>query len=223
MSAAATAPSFVETISQLPSDSSLRMDNVSWNDYEELLADLGESYSMRIFYDQGRMEIMSPASMHEKPKTIIHRILTILSDELDIDIESFGSTTYKLEKKAKGAEPDDSFYIRNAAAVIGKDENLDLAFDPPPDLVVEIDRSSSSLNRFPIYAGLGVAELWRVYGRTVRIWLLKHGQYEESPHSLAFPFLTADVLSAFVEKGATQSSKTTAREFREWLRQNRQS
>lgn len=223
MSAAATAPSFVEIIRELPLDSSLRMDNVSWDDYEDLLADLGESYSVRIFYDQGRMEIMSPASMHEKPKNILHRILTTLSDELDIDVESFGSTTYKIEKKAKGAEPDDSFYIQNAGAVIGKDENLDLAFDPPPDLVVEVDRSSSSLDRFPIYAGLGVAELWRVYNHQVRIWLLKDGQYEESTHSLAFPFLTADVLSAFVEKGTTQSSRTTAREFREWLRQNRQS
>jgi len=220
---AAAAPEFIGIISQLPPGSALRMDNVSWDDYEELLADLGESYSVRVFYDEGRMEIMSPASMHERPKNIINVLVSVLRDELDVDIESLGSTTYKEEWKAKGAEPDDSFYIQNASAVMGKDEDLDLAHDPPPDLVVEVDRSSSSLNRFPIYAGLGVPELWRVYQRRVRIWLLEGNDYVESSHSRAFPFLTADAISSFLEKGITESSKKAAREFRQWIQQHRQS
>lgn len=219
----AMALEFTEIIRQLPPGSSLRMDDVSWNDYEELLADLGESYSARIFYDQGRMEIMSPASMHERPKNIVNVLVSVLRDELDIDIESLGSTTYKEEWKAKGAEPDDSFYIQNASAVMGKEEDLDLAHDPPPDLVIEVDRSSSSLNRFPIYAGLGVPEMWRVYHRRVRIWLLEDGNYQESQHSRAFPFLTADVISDFLEKGITGSSRKAAQEFREWIRQHSQS
>ena len=216
---AAAAPEFVGVIKHLPPGSSLRMDDVSWNDYEDLLADLGESSHMRVFYDRGRMEIMSPASMHERPKNVINRLISTLSDELDIEIESLGSTTYKAELKARGAEPDDSFYIQNASAVMGKDENLDLAHDPPPDLVVEIDRSSSSLNRFPIYAGLGVPELWRVHHRQVRIWLLTGEEYEESTHSRAFPFLTADAISEFLEKGITESSRKAAQAFREWVRQ----
>jgi Uma2 family endonuclease len=197
------------------------MDDVSWNDYEDLLADLGESSHMRVFYDRGRMEIMSPASMHERPKNVINTLISILRDELDIDVESLGSTTYKEELKARGAEPDDSFYIQNAEAVMGKDENLDLAYDPPPDLVIEIDRSSSSLDRFPIYAGLGVPELWRVHHRQVRIWLLTDDEYEESTHSRAFPFLPASVVSNFLEKGITESSRKAAQGFREWLRQQK--
>lgn len=220
--AVATATDFLEAIEHLPNDTSLRADDVSWDEYEELLADLGESYHVRIFYDRGRMEIMSPASMHERPKNVINRLIIALSDELDIDVESLGSTTYKEEMKAKGAEPDDSFYIQNAGAVMGKDEDLDLAFDPPPDLVVEIDRSSSSLNRFPIYAGLGVPELWRVHHRQVRIWLLAGDDYEESTHSRAFPFLPATVLSEFLEKGIAESSRKTAQAFREWVRQHHQ-
>jgi len=217
----AAAPEFTGIIAQLPPGSSLRMDNVSWDDYEELLADLGESYSVRIFYDQGRMEIMSPASMHERPKNIINVLVSVLRDELDVDIESLGSTTYKEEWKAKGAEPDDSFYIQNASAVMGKDENLDLAHDPPPDLVIEVDRSSSSLNRLPIYAGLGVLELWRVYQRLVRIWVLEGDSYVESSHSRAFPFLPEDVISDFLEKGITGSSRKAANEFRQWIQQHR--
>lgn len=220
---AATAPEFVGVLGHLPAGAVLRMDNVSWDDYEELLADLGESSHVRVFYDQGRMEIILPVSMHERPKNVINRLIAVLSDELDIDVESLGSTTYKEELKAKGAEPDDSFYIQNAEAVMGKDENVDLAFDPPPDLIVEIDRSNSSLDKFPIYAGLGVQELWRIHHRRVRIWLLTDDGYEESATSRAFPFLPADVISGFLEQGITESSRKAAQTFRQWVRRNRQS
>src|SRR6185295_16230642 len=104
----------------MPSGAVLLDGGVSWEDYEQLLLDLGEGSAVRVFYDTGRMEIMAPASAHEKPKNILHTLLTALRDELDIDIESLGSTTLRAEMKAKGAEPDDSFYIQNAALVIGK-------------------------------------------------------------------------------------------------------
>ncbi len=219
----AVANNLFQVVEHLAPGMALRVDSVSWDDYEDLLADLGDSSHVRVFYDRGRMEIMSPVSMHERPKNVINRLISALSDELEIDIESLGSTTYKEEMKARGAEPDDSFYIQNAQAVMGKDENVDLAFDPPPDLVVEIDRSNSSLNKFPIYAGLGVGEIWRVHQRQVRVWLLRGNEYEESSHSGAFPFLTADVISRFLEQGITESSRKAAQAFRQWIRQNHQS
>jgi len=113
---------YLTAIAHLPAGAVLRIDDVSWGDYEDLLADLGESYSVRIFYDQGRMEIMAPASTHEKPKSVIHTLVTALRDEMDFDIESLGSTTLKKEMRAAGAEPDDCFYIQNAALVIGKED-----------------------------------------------------------------------------------------------------
>jgi len=79
---------------------------------------------------------------------------------LNLEIYPTGSTTFKRLNQARGAEPDSSFYIQNAARIRGKRE-IDLTQDPPPDLVVEIDITSSSLNRFQIYATLGVPELWR--------------------------------------------------------------
>lgn len=216
----AVANNLSQVVEHLMPGMALRVDALSWDDYEDLLADLGDSSHVRVFYDRGRMEIMSPVSMHERPKNIINVLISALRDELDIDIESLGSTTYKEELRARGAEPDDSFYIQNADAVMGKDENVDLAFDPPPDLVVEIDRSSSSLDKFPIYAGLGVPELWRVHQRQVRIWILTGDEYEESEHSRAFPFLTADVISRFLEQGITESSRKAAQAFRQWIRQH---
>jgi Uma2 family endonuclease len=211
---------YLAAINHLPAGAVLRIDDVPWDEYENLLADLGDGYSVRVFYDQGRMEIMAPASTHEKPKGAINRLVTALSDELDIDIESLGSTTLKREIKAQGAEPDDCFYIQNAALVIGKDD-LDLQCDPPPDLVIEIDRTSASLDKFAIYAGLGVPEIWRVAGRRIEFYVLADDYYTESATSNAFPFLTAAVLSEFLEIVLDSGGRKAARRFRSWIREHR--
>jgi len=220
---AAAAPEFAGAIKHLPPGATLRMDDVSWDDYENLLADLGESSHVRVFYDRGRMEIISPASIHEKPKNVVHDLITILRSELDIEIESLGSTTYKEELRTRGAEPDDSIYIHNASAVIGQNRNLDLSIDPPPDLVIEIDNGSSSLDKLPIYSGLRVPELWRIYHQQVRICVLSGDQYKEVSHSAVFPFLPADTLSKFVEMGISKGMRKTEQEFREWVRLQRSS
>lgn len=217
----ATTTDFLEVIAHMRPGSCYRAEDVSWDEYEQLLVDLGPSYSARIFYDQGRMEIMSPSYYHEKPPSLIHRLISVLSDELDIDIESAGSTTFREEIKAKGAEPDESFYIQHAAQIIGKHDEFDLRYDPPPDLVVESDYTSSSLDKFSIYAGLGVPEIWRFYLNQVRIWLLVEDHYEESSNSRAFPSLTSEALSEFVAKGLAEGERKAARMFREWVRKQR--
>lgn len=210
---------YLAAITHLPAGAVLRIDEVSWAEYENLLADLGESYSVRIFYDQGRMEVMAPASAHERPKSIIHTLVAAIRDELDIDVESLGSTTFKAELKARGAEPDGCFYIRNAALVIGK-EDLDLEQDPPPDLVVEIDRASSSLNKLSIYAALGVPEIWRLKGHQLQIFLLNVDGYRESATSGAFTFLEARTLSEFLARGLNEGERSAARAFRAWVREH---
>lgn len=219
MSVAAT--DYLSAIERLPAGAVLSVDGVSWEDYENLLADLGEGYAVRIFYDQGRMEIMAPASTHEKPKSVMHTLVTALRDELDIDLESLGSTTLRKEMRARGAEPDDCFYIQNAALVIGK-EDLNLNYDPPPDLVVEIDRTNSSLNRFAIYAALGVPEIWRIVGHQVEIHLLTGDRYEKSLTSRAFRFLTDEALTRFLAQGLLEGERKVANTFRRWVRDHRE-
>ena len=214
-----TPTDYLAAIAHLPAGAVLCVDDVSWEEYENLLADLGESYAVRIFYDRGRMEIMAPASDHERPKSAINRLINALGDELDIDVESLGSTTFKAEIKARGVEPDDCFYVQNAALIIGR-EDLDLMQDPPPDIVVEIDRTSTSLNKFEIYAALGVPEIWRVTGRQVQFYLLANDTYEESPLSSAFPVLTALTLSDFLERALKYGGRKATRAFRAWMREH---
>ena len=215
----ATATDYLNAIAYIPRGTTLRADGVQWVQYEQLLHDLSETSRVRIFYDQGKMEIMSPLPAHEKPIKILHTLITTLRDALDIDIESLGSSTLKEELTKKGAEPDDSFYVQNAAAVIGK-VDLDLQHDPPPDIVIESDLTSSSLDRFAIYAGLGVSEIWRVFNRRVEIWLLNDLAYFESENSHAFPFLTIESLNEHLTLGLIVGERKAAKKFREWVLQN---
>jgi Uma2 family endonuclease len=215
------ATDYLDAIQHLPSGAVLRFDDVPWEEYEQLLTDLGEGYAVRIFYDNGRMEIMAPSIPHEGAKNIINRLVNGIADELDIDIESLGSTTFRSQWRAKGAEPDDCFYVQNALAVIGKHETFDIERDPPPDIVVENERTSASLDKFAIYAALGVSEIWREHKNNVRFFVLTADSYVESSHSRAFPFLNSAALSKFLAQGFAEGSRKAARAFRAWVREHR--
>ena len=151
---------------------------------------------------------------------MIHDFVVVLRDELDVDIESEGSATYRSQWKAKGAEPDDSFFVQNALAVIGRHEKYDIERDPPPDIVVETELTSASLDKFPIYAALGVPEIWRERKKVVRFYVLGGASYVEVSHSRAFPFLDSVSLSEFLMIGLAEGSRKAARAFRGWVREH---
>ena len=215
------ATDYLDAIAHLPSGAVLRFDDVPWEEYEQLLADLGEGYAVRIFYDDGRMEIMAPSIPREGAKNVIHDFVVVLRDELDVDIESEGSATYRSQWKAKGAEPDDSFFVQNASAVIGRHQQYDIERDPPPDIVVETELTSASLDKFAIYAALGVPEIWRERKKVVRFYVLSGASYVEASISRAFPFLDSTTLSEFLAQGFAEGSRKTARAFRAWVREHR--
>jgi Uma2 family endonuclease len=130
-----------------------------------------------------------PLPKHEKAKVLIGNMVTILLEELEIDNECFGSSTFKRQDMAKGIEPDDCFYIENAAQMVGKDR-IDLMVDPPPDLAIEVDVTSKT--GLDAYQALGVSELWRFDNGQLRISVLQNGQYQDanfSPHFPDFPIV----------------------------------
>ena len=215
------ATDYLDAIAHLPTGAVLRFDDVPWEEYDQLLTDLGEGYGVRIFYDNGRMEIMAPSIPHEGAKNVINTLVVALRDELDIDIESEGSATYRSQWKAKGAEPDDSFFVQNASAVIGRHEKYNIERDPPPDIVVETELTSASLDKFPIYAALGVPEIWRERKKVVRFYVLGGASYVEVSNSRAFPFLDSLSLSEFLAIGLAEGSRKAARSFRAWVREHR--
>ena len=194
----------------------LFLEDVSWESYEELLEELSDR-RWRIAYDEGKLEIMSPSRPHEKIKTLIGRFVEALTEEMDIDISSDGSTTFKWKARRKGVEPDECYYILNEPAVRGK-EDVHLPEDPPPDLAIEVDVYSSSLNKFRIYAALGVSELWCYRKGKIEIHLRqKDGSYLRSDKSLNFPFLPMEELERFLELRGSMNETPLLKSFQKWV------
>ena len=200
----------------VPPGQRLLLHDVSWAEFEAILAELGEQRGSRIAYDNGLLEIMAPLPEHESDKEIIGDLLKALLEELDIEFRSLGSTTFKHEAMLKGIEPDQCFYIQNEAAVRGK-KRLDLAVDPPPDLALEVDITSRT--HPDTYAALGVPELWRRSGPTLRIYQLQNGQYMEVDNSPTFPDwpLQAEI-PLYVAQSQVEGRNRAMRSFRLWVR-----
>ncbi len=191
--------------------------DISWQQFENLLKDLGEHRAARLAYDRTTLEIMTPLPEHEHYKEVISIAVQDIAEELAIDYESYGSTTWKRESRMAGVESDNCFYFQNEATVRGR-LDLDLKQDPPPDLAIEIDITNKSLNRFPIYARLGVPELWCYDSDELKIYLLQNGEYVESENSLVFPTLAIRYLPKLIEQNRADGRRAIRQAVREWVR-----
>jgi len=200
----------------VPPGQRLLLHDVSWDEFEAILAELREHRGSRIAYDNGLLEIMAPLPEHESDKEIISDLLKALLEELDREFLTLGSTTFKNKAMMKSIEPDQCFYIQNEAAVRGK-KRLDLTVDPPPDLALEVDVTSRTHPE--TYAALGVPELWRREGQTIRIYQLQSGQYVEVQNSPTFPdWPLQEQIPPFVAKSQTEGRNTAMKAFRQWVR-----
>jgi len=213
--------SLLETIETLPASSTLLLHEVSWAEYEDILALLPDNPRFRLSYDQGTLEIMTLSPRHERLKSLFAHLLAVLTEELNLNLVGLGSTTFRLAEAARGLEPDDCYYIQQAERMVGQD-TIDLATDPPPDLVVEVDISHPSLDKFPIYASLRVPEVWRHNGDTLQFFRLVEERYTQTPTSGLFPLLPAEVLAGFVQQGRAYGIIPMIRAFRDWMRAHRQ-
>jgi len=194
--------------------------NVGWVTYEHLLAGFSDQSSPRITYDQGTLEIMTPLPDHERANRTIASIIDVLAEELILDVLDLGSTTFKREDLQRGFEPDSCFYFQNAAQMRSKKE-IDLTVDPPPEIVVEVDIKSVSLNKLPIYAKIGVPEIWRYDGEKITIYKLSVENYIEIDNSIVFPFVSGNDISSFLEKSETLTRPAFLKSLREWIRKHR--
>ncbi len=190
--------------------------DVSWHEFERILDELGEHRGMRLAYSGGTVEIVTPLPEHEQAKVIIGDLLKALMDELDMAWESLGSTTFTREDMTAGIEPDDCFYIQHHALMIGR-ERLDLTVDPPPDLAIEVDVTSTT--QLHAYEALGVPEIWRYADRQLYIYVLQDGRYVVAPGSPTFPDIPIlEGMSRFIEMSRTAGTSPTLRAFRQWVR-----
>ncbi|MBE9192523.1 Uma2 family endonuclease [Gloeocapsopsis crepidinum LEGE 06123] len=201
----------------VPPGQHVLLHEVSWQEFELILDELGEHRSARVAYDNGTLEIMTPLPEHEAIKEIIGDLVKALLEELDIEFLTLGSTTYKNQAMLKGIEPDQCFYIQNELAIRGK-KRLDLTVDPPPDLALEIDITSRTHPN--IYQALGVPELWRFEQGKLQINLLQADKYVVSTNSLIFPKIPlVEAIPQYLEQSRTAGRNTTMKAFRQWVRE----
>lgn len=202
------------------SETRILLAGVSWETYERLLEETGDQRNQLFAYREGILEIMAPLAGHEEPTRLLDDFVAVFVDELGLELRKLGSLTMKNPQQQVGLEPDCCFYIQNEAAVRGV-ETLDFEVHPPPDLTIEVDNSSTSLSKFPIYVALKIPEVWRLRRGKLTIYQLdaQQADYEETDCSLAFPQLPVQELPQFIERARTIGQRAAVRELTKRVRQ----
>ncbi|HEY9299740.1 MAG TPA: Uma2 family endonuclease [Phormidium sp.] len=193
--------------------------NISWQTFETILAEMGEDRNTRLAYDRGTLEIMTPLMPHEHNNRLLEHLVFALAEELNLNLRSAGSLTCKRPDLQRGVEPDSCFYIQNEPLIRQK-RDIDLTIDPPPDLAVEVDYTSASVDRLSIYLALGVPEVWRYDEPVMQIYQWRDGVYVPctvSPTFANLPLTTE--IPGFLEESLRIGEIPMIRSFRAWVRQ----
>ncbi len=191
---------------------------VDWETYRAISTAL-KGRHLRLTYDRGTLEFMTISPRHGNFSWLLGRLIVTLTEELGLPIRGFSDMTCDREDLERGAEPDECFYLENEPKIRDKDE-IDLQSDPPPDLVVEIDISRSSLRRLGIYEALRVPEVWRYDGEILQVRRLNaQGEYQVVEQSGHFPRIPIGELAGFLARRNQTDENSLVREFRAWVRQ----
>jgi Uma2 family endonuclease len=191
--------------------------DIDWKTYTRLLRAFEGRRRFRLTYDRGTLEIMSPLWEHEKPAYILGRFIDVLTEELDLPCQPGRSVTLRRKSKSRGLEPDNCYWIASAPKLAGKTK-LDLRTDPAPDLAIEVDVTSSSMDRLSIYAALGVAEVWRLTPSGLAFHVLDKGSYQIRTNSVSFPRLASSDLGTLLAQLKEADATALAKRFRQWVR-----
>jgi Uma2 family endonuclease len=203
-----------------PGEQHFVLSGVSWQMYARLLRAFARRPGIRLTYDHGVLELMTLSHEHESQVSLLRRLVEAYTEELSLPLKSGRSTTWRRRRKQRGLGADECYWIAHEPLVRSKDV-IDLRRDPPPDLALEIDVSSSSVERLPIYAALRVPEVWLLAADTLTFLVLDaQGQYSLASHSRSFPQLRpADLLPYLALRGQLDEN-TILRQFRAWVRQH---
>jgi Uma2 family endonuclease len=157
---------------------------VTWQQYESLLAILRDYPGLRLIYLEGTLEIFMPSPEHELIKKVHARLLERYSEEADIPLHGYESTTFRREAKARGLEPDECYCVDTLKEL--------------PDFAIEVNLTSGGIDRLAVYQGLGVPEVLIWQDNRLTLYDLRESDYRETEHSQFFPDLNLQLLAQFV-------------------------
>ncbi len=207
----------------LPAEQRVILPDVSWNQFHQLLQELGPKRQTRLTYLRGKLEMMTPVEAHERCSRLIDSLILVLVDEMSIPLTSLMPVLLKQTDLGCATEPDACYYLEDCP----RQTELDLSHQLPPDLLVEVALSKSQIDKLPIYAMLGIPEVWRyittagdeMLKGNLSIYELQGDTYSERRQSTAFPFLSASRVLEFMEQSDSLSLATALRLLRAWVQE----
>ncbi len=210
----------------IPTEQRVILPSVSWQQFEQLLAELGNERQTRLTYLRGKLEMMTPVEAHERCSKLIDSLILVLVDELSIPLTAIAPVLLKHEALGCATEPDVCYYLEKRS--LRRAHELDLSQDLSPDLLVEVALTKSNLDKLPIYATLGIPEVWRyittvgddMLKGTLLIYELQDDRYVERSHSQAFPMLPAGRVLEFLEQSDSIGLASALRVLRAWIQEN---
>jgi Uma2 family endonuclease len=202
------------------------LQDVSWAQYEQLLKELGKERQTRLTYGRGKLEMMTPIDAHERCSKLIESLLLVLTEEKQIPLTTIAPVLLKHPEYGYATETDTGYYLQTDAPQKRKPAIV-LPNEPPPDVLVEVSLSKSAIEKLPLYATLGITEVWRylttagddVLKGKLHIYHLHDSDYVEQSHSLHFPFLPADRIQQFLEQSDSMSLAAALRVLRSWVQE----
>lgn len=196
-----------------PPETRMVLENVAWDTYVAL-AEQRRGSVPRMTYDNGVLEMMSPRREHENIGRLIGRMIETYSELRGIEIISVASVTVKRSDLSKAYEADESYYVTHAAELLGKRE-LDFEVDPPPDLVVEVEITSSAIKKMSLFAALQVPEVWRHNGESLTMYRRENEAYVPIDSSIELPGLTATRINQTLASRDSVGETSLIRSFRQ--------
>jgi Uma2 family endonuclease len=219
-------PSFFRSSKKdLPTEKRTVLPNVSWQKFEQLLAELGEQRQTRLTYFRGKVELMTPIAAHDRCNQLLESLILVLAEELRYPVINLKPVLLRSPDLGCAAEPDACYYFQRSTLMQGKIE-IRVPADPAPDLLVEVALTKSQLDKLPIYAALGIPEVWRyvttddkeMMKGTLLVYLLQGDRYVESNRSAVFPVLSADRILQFLQESDSISLAASIRLLRSWVK-----
>lgn len=209
-------------LSEVASNEAKTFYGVSWEDYLEFTKATLDKTNLKVSYQRGILKVMGQGLRHENLSRFLNNLVLMVSLAFQIKVIPAGSMTLISNKARKGADPDESYYVQNAHRITFKKELFDDETDTPPDIVVEIDDSHKSDDKFEIYAAFGIKEFWLYDMKEMRIFeLAETGEYLLSENSPALPILSAEVLTDFLNRSQKEDQFKVLNDFQKWLEDNK--
>jgi len=178
--------------------------DVTWTEFEVMLAVRGDRAGIRMTYLEGELELMSPSVNHEGVKKVIARLLEIYALETGIPLNGLGSWTLKNPRRARALEPDECYSVGTGLPT-------------RPDLAIEVIWTSGGIDKLEIYRGLDVGEVWLWRGGAIEVYVLAGEQYERRQRSVVFPGLYLVELVRHID---AENQTDAVRRYRDVLRRN---